>query len=170
MGTLATGPPSWYLATALSGLSAVAKSSMVVAGTGVLASPLAVNFANVSGYTPNECQVLLPSTPTIADSWFKQVLAATAWTKTSQTFVVNFKSARDLFFDDAMACPCVAPLPTLQGYCDVILGFRGACFNAGLPPASCELAVKAYGTLGVRTLFGAPREPLYSDLQAARAA
>ena len=83
-------------------------------------------------------------------------------------FIVNFKSARDTLFDAAMACPCKAPLPALQPYCDTLIAYRGACFNAGIIPAACELAIKQNGALGVRDLFDNPRQPLYDALQNAR--
>ena len=67
-----------------------------------------------------------------------------------------------------MACPCTASIPALQPYCDVILAYRAACFANKLQPAQCELSIKSFGSMGVRTLFNEPREPLYSLLQAAR--
>jgi hypothetical protein len=165
----AGGPPSWYLAGALSGLSAQAKSSMVIANTGLLATDLVLNFANSSGFAPPlECTTLVPSSAALQAAWFEQVLLNAPFTAKSKTFVINFRTARDTLFDQAMACPCTAPLPALQPYCDVIAAYRNSCFQARISPAACELSIKAYGTYGVRTLFGQPREPLFSDLQAAR--
>ena len=107
--------PAWYLSAPLSVVSAADRVSMVVTSTGALATTLSVNFANSSGYAPPlQCTDLVPSTPEIAGAWLDLVLAATKWTPTSQTFVVNFKTARDTLFDSAMACPCTAPIPPLQ--------------------------------------------------------
>ena len=165
----AGGPPKWYLATALALLSPAERMAMVVANTGFPSVTLALNFANTSGYAPPlECVNFVPATPAKAAAWFSAVVAAST-APGYHSVLVNFKAARDTLFDGAMACPCVAPLPVLQPYCAVLEAYRGACFAAGITPAACELAIKMQGAIGVRDLFGQPRQPLFDALQAARA-
>ena len=165
----AGGVQPWYLSTPLSFLTAAEKGGMVVANTGVLGTPLALNFANSSDYAPPlDCVDFVPSSAAAAAAWFASVNTIT--TKAPFfAYVINFKTARDTLYADAMACPCTVPIPALSGYCAVLTAYRGACFGARILPAACELAIKQFGTMGVRDLFGAPREPLYSALQAARA-
>jgi hypothetical protein len=181
--TPGAGVPSWYVTAALAPLNASDAASLVVAATGYFSTPVAVNYAN--GTTPlalplpllaagagralqaPECVTLIPSSASLAAAWFQLLVASVPATS---TWVVSFQSARDALPDFAMACPCTAPLPVLQGYCDALAAYRGACGAAGFPAAACEMAVKSLGTLGTRDLFGQPREPLYSAVQAARGA
>jgi hypothetical protein len=157
----------WYLSAPLGVLSAAERASMVVASTGVLSTNLVLNFANTSDYTPPlQCTTLIPSSITTATSWFNTLVAQVSGGG-YKAWVVNFKSARDVLFESAMACPATCT-PLLQPYCNVILAYRNACKQAGILPAACELAVKQTGTYGFRDLLGNPKEPLYSALQAAR--
>ena len=165
----AAGPPAWYLPTALAALPASERASLVVAATGFPADPLALNFANTSDFNPPlQCETLLPSSGAKAAAWFESVIAATS-APGYHAFIINFRAARDVLFDAAMACPCTYPTQELKPFCDVLVAYRGACKAAGLLPAACELAIKISGALGVRDLFGNPREPLFSALQAYRA-
>jgi hypothetical protein len=160
----------WYLTLPLSTLSAAERANQVVASTGALGLPLAVNFANTSNYAPPlQCVTLADGSAAEADAWFAQVLAVTATTPSSHAWLVNFKTARDTLYAGAMACPCDTPVPALQPYCDLLTAYRGACYAARVAPAACEVGIKLYGGMGWRDLFGAPREPLFSALQAARA-
>ena len=161
----------WYLTLPLSTLTPTERANMVVASTGALALPLALNFANTSNYEPPlDCtDAWIAGSPAAASAWFAAVLAVTAAQPASHAWVVNFKTARDTLYTGAMACPCTSPLPALAPYCSVLTAYRGACFAAGITPAACELGIKLYAAMGVRDLFGATREPLYSALQAARA-
>jgi hypothetical protein len=109
----------------------------------------------------------IPSNISLAAQWFDTLQAGIS-ASGFHAYIVNFKAARDTLFDQAMACPCKAPLPVLQPYCDVLTAYRSACFQAGVLPAACEFAIKLSGSLGVRDLFSNPREPLYSALQDAR--
>ena len=168
-GARAAGPPAWYLPTALAALPASERASLVVAATGFPADPLALNFANTSDFNPPlQCETLLPSSGAKAAAWFESVIAATS-APGYHAFIINFRAARDVLFDAAMACPCTYPTQELKPFCDVLVAYRGACKAAGLLPAACELAIKISGALGVRDLFGNPREPLFSALQAYRA-
>jgi len=158
----------WYLSVPLAQLSAVEKGSMIVANTGFTSTTLALNFANSSGYEPPlQCVDFINSNISVAASWFETVVAASS-APGFRAFVINFKAARDTLFDSAMKCPCSAPLPVLQPYCDMLIAYRGACFAADILPAACEVAIKISGSLGVRDIFGAPREPLFSALQEER--
>jgi len=164
----AGGLQPWYLTTPLSMLSAGEKAAMIVANTGLLTTDLGLNFANSTGYEPPlQCETFIGSTPDYAAGWFDFVNSI-ASTPPYHAYVVNFKTARDTLYADAMACPCTVPVPALAGYCGVLTAYRGACFAARILPAACEVAIKIYGTMGVRDLFGAPREPLFTALQNAR--
>jgi hypothetical protein len=163
------GIPAWYLTLPLGATAASDRLAQVVANTGVLATDLALNFANTSDYSPPlQCTDFVTSDNDVAAAWFAQIMAISNSAQ-YRAFVVNYRTARDTLFAQAMACPCAAPLPALQGYCDVLVAYRGACKAAGFLPAACEIGIKVYGTLGVRDLFGSPREPFYSALQAERA-
>ena len=165
----AAGPPSWYLPTALAALPTAERSALVVSATGFPSDALSLNFANTPDFNPPlQCETLLPSSGAKASAWFEAVIAATS-APGYHAFIINFRSARDVLFDAAMACPCTYPTQELKPFCDVIVAYRGACKSAGLQPAACELAIKISGALGVRDLFGTPREPIFSALQAYRA-
>jgi len=164
----AAGPPSWYLPTALAALPAAQRAALIVSATGFPADSLVLNFANTSDFQPPlQCEALLTSSADKAAAWFDAVVAATS-APGYRAFIINFRAARDVLFDAAMACPCTYPLPALKPYCDVLVAYRGACKAAGIAPAACELAIKIPGALGVRDLFGSPREPLFAALQAYR--
>ena len=169
----AAGPPTWYLPTALAALPAPERMALVISATGFPVVDLTLNFANTSDYSPPlQCAPIVSSTADKAAAWFESVVAATS-ANGYHGIIINFKSARDTLFDAAMACPCTYPTPELKPYCDVLVAYRGFCKAASggaFLPAACELAVKLQGALGVRDLFGNAREPLYSALQAARAA
>lgn len=143
------GIPSWYLTLPLGAASAADRLSQVVANTGVLATDLALNFANTSNYAPPlQCTDFVTSDNDVAAAWFAQIMAVSNSAQ-YRAFVVNFKTARDTLFSQSMACPCTAPLPVLQPYCDVLIAYRGACKAAGILPAACEIGIKIYGTMGV---------------------
>ncbi len=162
------GFKSWYLTAPLGVISAAQRASLVVANTGVLAAPLALNFANTSNYDPPlQCVDFVPGSPQVAANWFNTMVSVFSGAG-YRAFVMNFMMGRDTLFDAAMACPCKAPLPALQPYCDVLIAYRGACKNAGILPAACEIAIKQRGSMGVRDLFGNKRQPLYDALQNAR--
>jgi hypothetical protein len=162
------GYKSWYLTAPLSQLTPVERQNLVVASTGFPSATTALNFANTSNFAPPlQCDNLIPSSPAQAAAWFDTVVGVVT-SPGYKAWVVNFKAARDVLFDGAMACPCTAGIPALQPYCDLIVAYRGACKAAGILPAACELAIKQFGVLGVRDLFGQPRQPLYDALQAAR--
>lgn len=114
-----------------------------------------------------DCQTLIESNSTLAAQWFDMLLSSSSQYGTA--ILVNFAYARDTLFDQALtSCPCTAPLPILQPYCDYMSAFRSYCIQTGLPPYACEASVKVSGTLGIRDLFAQPREPLYSAVQAKR--
>lgn len=163
--------PSWYLTLPLGVISPQERLALVVANTGVLTTNLALNFANSTNYAPPlQCVDFVTSTTDIAAAWFAQVLAVSTDSLTYRAYVINFRTARDTLFEQAMGCPCSAPIPALSPYCDVLTAYRAACYSAHIIPAACELAIKLYGTMGVRDLFGNTREPLYTALQVARSA
>jgi hypothetical protein len=162
------GYRAWYLTAPLAQLTPAERASLVVANTGFPSATLSLNFANTSDYSPPlQCEDLVPSSPAAAAAWFTTLNSALT-APGLHAYVVNFKSARDVLFDGAEACPCVAPIPALEPYCAVLIAYRGACKTGGILPAACELAIKLPGSLGVRDLFGVPRAPLYNALQAAR--
>ena len=168
--TAKAGYQPWYLTMPLAQVSAAERANQVVANTGALALPLALNFANSSGYLPPlQCVDLAAGSAAAANAWFALVLQVTAAAPASHAWVVNFKTARDTLYAGAMACPCVTPVPALAPYCGVLEAYRAACKNAGIQPAACEIGIKLYGAMGVRDIFGAPRDQLYAALQAARA-
>jgi len=164
------GFQSWYLSTPLSFLTAAEKQSMVVASTGFLWTPIVLNYANTTDYSPPlQCNTIYQGTQQASANWFEML--NTQCTNTAagyRTYVINFKSGRDTLFSQAMTCPCTVPIPALQPYCDVLIGYRTACYNARILPAACEFGIKQYGSMGVRDLFGQPNEPFYTDLQTAR--
>ena len=166
------GPPAWYLTTALAALQAPERLALMVASTGFPSTDTAVNYANTSDYSPPlQCVTLLPSNADKAAAWFEYVVA-TLDAPGYHGILFNFKAARDTLFDAAMACPCTYPTPELKPYCDVLVAYRGFCKAASggaFLPAACELGIKLSGVLGVRDLFGQPRQPLFAALQAARA-
>ena len=162
------GFKSWYLTAPLGVIAPAQRSALVVANTGALASPLVLNFANTSNYDPPlQCTDFVAGSPQVAANWFNTMMSVFS-SAGYRAFVLNFQMGRDTLFDAAMACPCKAPLPPLQPYCDVLIAYRGACKSAGILPAACELAIKMRGTMGVRDLFGNPRQPLYDAVQNAR--
>ena len=164
------GYQPWYLTLPLSTASAAERANQVVANTGALSLPLGINFANSTGYAPpTQCVDLASGSAAAATAWFSLVLSVTAAAPASHAWVVNFKAARDTLYTGAMACPCDAPVSALAPYCDVLTAYRTACYNARFAPAACELGIKLYGAMGVRDLFGSPRDLLYAALQAARA-
>jgi len=165
-----SGYQPWYLTLPLSTLTPAERANQVVANTGALSIPLFVNFANTSNYLPpTQCVELASGAPAEANAWFALVLQVTAAAPASHAWVVNFKAARDTLYAGAMDCPCTTPLPALAGYCALLEAYRAACFAARFAPAACEVGIKLYGAMGVRDLFGAPRDLLYAALQAARA-
>jgi hypothetical protein len=162
------GFKAWYLTAPLGVISAAQRNALVVANTGAMSTLLSLNFANTSDYAPPlQCTAFVPGTPQIAANWFNTMVSVFSGA-TYHAFVLNFMMGRDTLFDSAMACPCKAPVPALQPYCDVLIAYRGACKNAGILPAACELAIKQRGSMGVRDLFGNPRQPLYDAVQNAR--
>jgi len=165
----AAGPPAWYVPTALAALPTAERLALVVSGTGFPFTSISLNFANTSDYAPPlQCADIVTSSGDKANAWFGQIVSATS-APGYHAVLINFRAARDTLFDAAMACPCTFPTPELAPYCAVLTAYRGACKAAGVLPAACELAIKEQGALGVRDLFGAPRQPLFAALQAARA-
>jgi len=165
----AAGPPAWYVPTALAALPAAERLALLVSATGFPATSVALNFANTSDYSPPlQCADIVASSADKATAWFSAVVAATS-APGYKALLINYRAARDTLFDDAMACPCTFPTPELAPYCTVLTAYRGACKAAGVPPAACELGIKQNGALGVRDLFGQPRQPLFAALQNARA-
>jgi len=162
----------WYISAALARLDPpVDTVNMWIVGTGVVSDNVVVNAANqTSGKQPKpQCVEVLRGNASDADAWLASVVAAATDAKLQ---LVTLAYARDVLFSEAMdSCPCAAPEPALQPYCDYINYFRLLCQElAGLPSYICEINAKFFATDGVRDLLNNEKQPIYSTLQAARAA
>lgn len=173
LGPKTPGFRPWYITLPVSVLTGIDADVVAVTSTGLTTNTIAVNFAN--GSTPMttlaadptpQCGPALVSNATYATSWFTTLMNGLP---AGKTLFVAMTAARDIFFPAAMACPCTAPLPVLQAYCDTLSLYRQVCQAGGLLPVDCELSLKLRGQLGVRDLFGNQVQPLYNAVQAARA-
>ena len=84
---------------------------------------------------------------------------------------LSFATARDVLPSSVIStCPCEVTDPSQQLWCDFVNLYRTVCQNAGQPPWGCEATIKLGGTMGVRDIKGAAKQPLFNALQTARAA
>ena len=161
----------WYLTAALDRLEGpVDTVNRWVVGTGILGDELVVNAQNSTGsgkQPPPECLPVIAGSADGEAAWLASVVAAaTAY----EVQLVTLAQARDILTGEVVSsCPCSAPGP-LAFYCDYINYVRVVCAQFGLPSFACEAQAKVAGTTGVRDLEGNEKEPVYSTLQAARAA
>lgn len=178
LGATTPGFRPWYVSLPLSVLAGGDTAiPVLVSSTAMPTGAIQLNFGNstvgaaaaaVAAADPNtQCGPIFASNATYAASWLSTLLAALP---VGRTLLVSWTAARDVLFPQAMACPCSAPLPVLEPYCDTIALYRQLCRLSNILPAACELQIKLRGQLGVRDLFGAPVQPLYDVLQAARSA
>lgn len=131
---------------------------------GSVPSPLSSALALPGGDV--ECVTLLISNTSFASSWFSNIVA-TATDYNIGLVVMSF--AFDILPSSVMStCPCAVVDPSEEAYCDYLSAYRNICTQLRLPSYRCEIAAKFTGTLGVRDITGAPKEPLYSTLQTAR--
>jgi hypothetical protein len=80
--------------------------------------------------------------------------------------LVNWWSDRDLIVSELMtACPCTFDAT----WCEVLAYFRGPPTDGGVDTqAAGELALKAFGTMGLRDYEGNPKPSVYARWQQAR--
>lgn len=115
------------------------------------------------------CETLLNASTADAAEWLQYVIGQAvngSWP------LLTWWSDMDLLWGGAMSsCPCTAA-PAFESSCIFISAYRQIEAAAGGPSAAWlgELQAKAFGSMGIRDVAGAPKEPLYSMLQAARAA
>jgi hypothetical protein len=176
------GPQPWYLPTVLNLMNEKDRATFAIAETGFVTDTIVVNFANgsVGGAVgiggggsrsggndpPPLCYPILNTSLQMGADWLSYVTAQA--TSNAFTFV-TWWSDKDLLYSSTMtSCPCQAP-PQFQPSCTFISAYRD--IYAAISPNEAvygEINAKAFGTMGVRGLDGAPKEPLYSVLQAAR--
>lgn len=113
------------------------------------------------------CETLLNASTADAADWLQYVIAQAvngSWP------LLTWWSDVDLLWGGAMdSCPCTAA-PAFESSCIFVSAYRQIEAAAGGASAAWmgELQAKAFGSMGIRDVTGAPKEPLYSMLQAAR--
>lgn len=171
----------WYIPAVLGRMAAADAANFSIAETGWLTAPLVVNLANGTVGSdgsggdgspddpPPQCASLLATNATDADGWLAYLVGLASehgWP------LVNWWSNTDLLAAAVMgSCPCDAGAPGAAPSCAFVSAYREVIAATGGVAWGGELDAKAFGTMGVRALVGgAPVQPLYDTLQAARAA
>jgi hypothetical protein len=161
---------SWYISAGLDRTDPpFDTTNRWLVGTNIIADNIVVNAVNstATGKQPQpKCTQVMSSSDTIENAWLENVINTATDYKIT---LITLTQARDILFSEAMtSCPCSAPLPDFQPYCNYLNDVRVLCFQNGLPSYICELVSKLQGTTGIRDLVNDVKEPSYSTLQAAR--
>ena len=109
------------------------------------------------------CETVLADPPEEQADYF-DLLVATA--KANGVEVITWFSDRDVLPPQTMTdCPCTFS----QTWCNVVAYFRSLGGSDPTLQFEEEVAIKTFGTLGIRYYDGTPRQPVYSHWQTARA-
>jgi hypothetical protein len=146
--TAATLPADWFTRGA-----EVRHEIPLIAETGANSTSLVVDVPGTG------CHTVFTQTQTDAAAYLARVLGDA---QAARLEVVNWWSDRDLVVAPLMtACPCTFDAT----WCAVLDAFRGSDPDTQVQG---ELALKVFGTMGLRDYSGSPK-PLYAQWQAARA-